>query len=62
MLQKMMRMMADIWLNQPRVNGGGTSVPSPGAGPSTVPSVGLPGDTGAPAPPPSAPPPPPPGF
>ena len=61
-LQKMMRMMADIWLNQPRVNGGGTSSPVPGAGPSTVP-VGLPGDTGAPAPPPSSlPPPPPPGL
>ena len=58
-LQKMMRMMADIWLNQPRVNGGGPSTPAPG--PSRVP-VGLPGDTGAPAPPPSAPPPPPPGF
>jgi len=60
-LQKMMRMMADIWLNTPRVGSGGSSSPLPSPGPSGLPT-GLPGDTGAPAPPTSAPPPPPPGF
>jgi len=62
-LQKMLRMMADVWLNTPRVGGGSTGgaspIPSPGP---TGPPVGLPGDTGAPAPPPTAPPPPPPGL
>ena len=58
-LQKLLRVMADVWLNTPKTGGG--SSPAPGAGPSTVP-VGLPGDTGAPAPPSVAPPPPPPGI
>ncbi|MDX2268876.1 MAG: FecR family protein [Bryobacter sp.] len=58
-LQNMMRAMRDIWLMQPRV-GGGASGPAPAPGPTSVPPVGLPGDTAAPAPPPSAPPPPPP--
>lgn len=65
-LQKMMRVMADVWLNTPRTGGagGGAASPLPAPGPATgAPGVGLPGDTGAPAPPPSAPPPPPPpGF
>ncbi|MBM3760671.1 MAG: FecR domain-containing protein [Acidobacteria bacterium] len=60
-LQKMMRIMADVWLNTPKTGGGtaGPSIPVPG--PTGNPG-GLPGDTGAPAPPPTAPPPPPPGF
>ncbi len=65
-LQKMMRVMADVWLNTPRTGGAGAGAasPLPVPGPTTgAPGVGLPGDTGAPAPPPSAPPPPPPpGF
>lgn len=65
-LQKMMRVMADVWLNTPRTGGagGGPAVSSPLPTPPTgVPGPGLPGDTGAPAPPPTAPPPPPPpGF
>lgn len=61
-LQKMMRIMADVWLNTPKTGGaaGGSPVPTPG--PSGGPSISLPGDSGAPAPPPTAPPPPPPGF
>ena len=58
-LQKLLRVMGDIWLNQPRVGGGSSPLPSPG--PTGIPG-GLPGDSGAPAPPPSAPPPPPPGV
>ncbi len=61
-LQKMLKVMADVWLNTPKTGtGAGPSSPIPPAGPSTIPG-GLPGDTGAPAPPPTAPPPPPPGF
>jgi hypothetical protein len=55
-LHRILKAMGDIWVVQPRTGTGG-SIPAPG--PSSVPSVGLPGDTGAPAPP-SLPPPPPP--
>jgi hypothetical protein len=61
-LQKMMRVLADVWLNTPKVGGSGgpTSIPGPSIpGPSGGP-IGLPGDTGAPAPPSGMPPPPPP--
>lgn len=63
-LQRMLKVMADVWLNTPRVGNSGsggagapTSIPVPSG-----PPVGLPGDTSAPAPPPTAPPPPPPGL
>ena len=57
MLQKMLKLAADVWVMQPRIGGGSSPIPTGGRGP-----VGLPGDTSAPAPPPSAPPPPPPGV
>jgi hypothetical protein len=64
-LQRMLKVMADVWLNTPRgvagARPGGASAP-PSVPVPSGPPVGLPGDTGAPAPPPTAPPPPPPGL
>lgn len=64
-LQRALRVMQDVWLNQPRVGGGagGSASPIPGGG--TTPGGGgptLPGDTGGSTPPPPPPPPPPPGI
>lgn len=60
-LQKLLQVMRDVWVMQPRVgSGGGVSIPST-TGPTG--GVSLPGDTQGPvAPPPPPPPPPPPGV
>jgi hypothetical protein len=60
-LQRMLQVMRDTWLNQPRVGGGPGGSPVP---PTTGPTggVALPGDTQGPSAPPPPPPPPPPGV